>query len=88
MSIEKTAYGEKYQRYCSLRVNGAVITILQSSSPVDFKMKAPFVNWPSLASQTDPDFVQSFGEALQQAADIAREWAQDTGKDYREVLPR
>jgi len=88
MSIEKTAHSEKYQRYCRLKVSGANITVLQCSSVVDFKMEAPAVNWPALGNQSDLDFVQSFGEALQQAADVARKWAQDTGKDYREVLPQ
>ncbi len=88
MNIEKTAYSERYQRYCCLQVGVASVTILQCSSPVDFKMGAPAVNWPSLGGQSDLNFVQSFGEALQQAAEAAREWAQDTGKNYREVLPQ
>ena len=87
MNIEKTVHSEKYQRYCRLKVGGAVITVLQSTNAADFQMEAPSVNWPPLGSQTDPDFVQAFAEALQQAAEIAREWAQDTGKDYKEVLP-
>lgn len=88
MYIVKTTHSEKYQRYCRLKVNGAYIAVLQMASAVSLKLEAPSVNWDSMGNQSDPDFVQSFGEALQQAADIAREWAQDTGKDYRKVLPQ
>lgn len=76
-------------RYCKVTIGNLIAaTVSQHVSPVDFKMIEPFVAWPSLVSESDLNFVQAFGEALQQAAAIAREWAQDTGKDYREVLPQ
>lgn len=86
----RTCSDDQYGRACKFSINGVLAASVSQdvTNATDSKLLAPIVKSPLLGAQFNPDFVQGFGEALQQAASIMREWAQDTGKSYKEVLPQ